>query len=626
MAAAREIYGNGCTSVSDLRVQKGAGSSIPNPPDTRLTGKPRLPSPALCFFVLLLFLSVIDAWGACRLNDGYAYSDFRCSQLNNSKQHCLGQFDCDGNHCWNPAWVGRNKSYVGVRGFYCGCGSGAWACCSYLECDTDCEADSAKTGGAIYECLYDAGEQKYYRWTCTNGNNCSSGGCQKTYYNDSTLCHRAKCQDFPESPDCETEHDTLLYACSMFEQGGKMYAGIYKLNCKTLGGQITSCNGKTDVNINSDGVLVRQYEGTCEQNGYNNGIFGGGTPQDSLPNGASADCFAEIGSNCHMRDKASGNTFTCACDGSCAVALRNLMAGNANCTNPYPQPNSSGTDVNLSSYNEQQQSSPSSSPSSSGSEPNSSADQGVSSGSGEGGGASSDFEYDYRDVLNDIRANTQYTGTQAERLNDKAAQANEWLRQIAGKDWNPSINVAAPNVTLNADTAKAPAEILALLRDKLGGGEPNSSDTAGMGAQESALLGRLDSLLADSLPNMRDSVGTAVTQYGTAFDAFRDSMENSPWADSVDKWTDALVDNGVITGSGSANCPAVLTRMWDVPLGVTTASVGPLGKYLCASVPAVGVTLWALARVLLRAVVSIGCMVWIFKAVLGIDGGNNEED
>lgn len=56
-------------------------------------------------------------------------------------------------------------------------------------------------------------------------------------------------------------------------------------------------------------------------------------------------------------------------------------------------------------------------------------------------------------------------------------------------------------------------------------------------------------------------------------------------------------------------------------LGVTTANVGPLGKYLCASVPAVGVTLWALARVLLRAVVSIACMVWIFKAVLGIDGG-----
>ena len=57
------------------------------------------------------------------------------------------------------------------------------------------------------------------------------------------------------------------------------------------------------LNIEQDGTLTRAYEGTCEQNGFQNGIFGGGTPQDSLPNGASADCFAEIGSNCHMRDK-----------------------------------------------------------------------------------------------------------------------------------------------------------------------------------------------------------------------------------------------------------------------------------------------------------------------------------
>ena len=224
------------------------------------------------------------------------------------------------------------------------------------------------------------------------------------------------------------------------------------------------------------------------------------------------------------------------------------MASGTGCANPYPQPQSSN-DINLSSWNEGR-SSAASAPSSAGSSATEgSSNSGGTSSGAEGGGNSSDFEYDYTDVLNDIRGNTQYTGTQVNYLNDKAAQANEWLRQIAGKDWNPSINVAAPNVTLNADTANAPAEILALLRDKLGGGEPNSGDTAGMGAQESALLGRLDSLLADSLPNMRDSVGAAVTQYKSAYGAFRDSMENSPWADSVDKWTDALVDNGVITGS-----------------------------------------------------------------------------
>jgi hypothetical protein len=593
--------------------------------DTRTTGKPFL------FVVLaLLVLSVIDAWGACTTSweqetIGYT-NDPTCSSAEPWRcgfQGGSGEYCGTGNRSYcRPTATRLCECYVTNRNCNpVGQASSLTGGCMTITCNNKCEADSVKNGGFILECQYDVVQHKYYRWICPNDIKCSS--CGQQFYSDQTLCQQAYCQDNPQAAGCETEHDTLLYACSMFNDGGTWKAGIYKLNCKTLGGTITSCNGKQDVNIEQDGILTRAYDGTCEQNGFQNGIFGGGTPQDSLPNGASADCFAEIGSNCHMRDKASGNTFTCACDGSCAVALRNLMAGNANCSNPYPQPSSSGTDVNLSSYNAQQ-SSASSSPSSGGSsEPASS-----SSGGGEGGGASSDFEYDYTQVLDDIRANTQYTGTQAERLNDKAAQANEWLRQIAGKDWSPSVNVASPNVSVNVqgDTAKAPAEILTLLRDKLGGGEPNSGDTAGMGAQESALLGRLDSLLADSLPNMRDSIGTAVTQYGAAFDAFRDSMENSPWADSVDKWTDALVDNGVITGSGSANCPAVLTRTWDVPLGVTTANVGPLGKYLCASVPAVGVTLWALARVLLRAVVSIACMVWIFKAVLGIDGGNNEED
>lgn len=212
------------------------------------------------------------------------------------------------------------------------------------------------------------------------------------------------CAQNPSLPQCIVTTDTLLFACSMFNDGGTWKAGIYRLNCKAQNGTITECNGKQNVNIEQDGTLTRAYEGTCEQNGFQNGIFGGGTPQDSLPNGASADCFAEIGSNCQMRDKASGNTFTCACDGSCAVALRNLMAGNANCTNPYPQPSSSGTDVNLSSYNAQQSSASSSSSSGGSSEPAS------SSGGGEGGGASSDFEYDYTQVLDDIRANTQYTG------------------------------------------------------------------------------------------------------------------------------------------------------------------------------------------------------------------------
>ena len=395
-----------------------------------------------------------------------------------------------------------------------------------------------------------------------------------------------------------------------------------------------SCNGKTDVNIETDGTLVREQDGTCAQNGIQNGIFGGASADSAQQQ--TADCFATIGSKCFMKDRNSGNTYTCECDGSCDYAIRQLATGSG-CANPYPQPESSGG-IDLSSWNEAQSSAQQ--PQSSASEPGSSADTPGSSSSADIPGSSSsaqppmsDFEYDYTDVLNDIRANTQYTGTQLNHLNDKANTANSLLERIANKDVSPVVNVDARdtinvNVELPADTALAPAAILGLLQDKLDGGEPSENDTAGIGGQLDGLQSQLDSVLKEGTPNMSDSIGGAVVSYRGAYNAFKDSVENSAWSDSVDKWENTLLNNGVISGSGSDACPAVLQRTWSVGLGIAgNVTFGPLGKYLCAVVPGAGVTFWALARVLLRALVSIACMVWLFKAVMGIDeGGSSEED
>ena len=159
---------------------------------------------------------------------------------------------------------------------------------------------------------------------------------------------------------------------------GQAVATIYRLSCKATNGEITECNGKQNIDIPTDGQPIKQMAGTCAQNGLNVGPFGGASPQDStaLPNGANAECFAITGSTCHMRDKVSGNTFTCGCDGNCNVAIQNLMAGNADCTNPYPQPTSASDSVSFGSSGSGEGSSGSSSPSSSGST--------GSSGSGEG--------------------------------------------------------------------------------------------------------------------------------------------------------------------------------------------------------------------------------------------------
>lgn len=434
-----------------------------------------------------------------------------------------------------------------------------------------------------------------------------------------SVAHEQLCQNNPSDPSCLVTSDTLIFACSESIVNGQAVATIYRLSCKATNGELTECNGKQNIDIATDGQPVKQMSGTCAQNGLPNGPFGGATPQDStqLPNGANADCFAITGSKCHMKDKVSGNTFTCDCDGSCQVAIQNLMAGSANCTNPYPQPTSSSDSLNIGG----------SSGSGGGSSASSSGSEGESSPSSSPSDSSGDFEYDYTALLEAIQANTQYTGEQASNLNNKADVANEYLRQIADKDWNPTINVGSPNVnvTLNADTAKAPAQILGLLNDKLSGGEPNPSDTAGTGSRLDGYLSSIDSIVAEGTPDMSDSIGNAVQGVNNAYNALKDSLGNSAWSDSVNKWQGQLTNNGTLSGSGSDNCPAVLTRKWNVPLGAVTAEVGPLGKYLCEPIFG-GVTGWALARILLRTLVSIFCMIWLFKAVMGIDGGNIDED
>ena len=214
-------------------------------------------------------------------------------------------------------------------------------CCSYGQnityCDNQCEADSVSNGGIILECQYDAVENKWYKYTCTGGKYCADGACRRDYYmmNLCVLRNIARTIRLPEG--CEQEHDTTLFACSDNASGN---SGLYRLNCRTFGGVVTSCNGKTDVDVVADGTLIRPMQGTCVQNGFESGIVGGASADSSAqePQSANADCFAVLGSKCYMRDKASGNTFSCDCDGSCDKAIRDLILGSG-CSNPYPQPN-----------------------------------------------------------------------------------------------------------------------------------------------------------------------------------------------------------------------------------------------------------------------------------------------
>ena len=556
---------------------------------------------------LLLLCLCVSSWGRC-VRTSYSYSTCQATYgCYGNPQTCgVSAPPCECGDCINkyaemPSVLHKNNVYYTSKTWlqygnyvntYCkpGCSpswGGATPVMGYgLQCDTQAEADSVS------------------------------------------------CEQNPGLPNCGVVSDTLLFACSESMVNGQAVSTIYRLSCKAKDGEITECNGKQNIDIPTDGQPVKQLQGTCAQNGLNVGPFGGASPQDStaIPNGANAECFAITGATCHMRDKVSGNTFTCGCDGSCNVAIRNLMSGNADCTNPYPQPTSSSDSLIIGGSSG---SGGESSPSSSGSE-------GESSPSSSPADSSGDFEYDYTAVLEGIRANTQYTGNEVNDLNGKANTANEYLRQIANKDWNPIINVSPPIVNVGGDTniinvqggdtSRAGAEIYRWLTDQ--NYSVDTSERAYWRNYSDSLKTSvnlfLDSMAFEdsSWQKNADSLAGAVRGMRLAFNAFMDTIGNSAFNDTLDNWRNTIVNNGVLQGQGSNSCPEILTRNFNLefPFGQGTIRVmfGNIGHYLCTPIAGLSLTLWALGRTLIRFLVAFTCMMWLYRAVTG--SGNSGED
>lgn len=68
-------------------------------------------------------------------------------------------------------------------------------------------------------------------------------------------------------------------------------------------------------------------------------------------------------------------------------------------------------------------------------------------------------------------------------------------------------------------------------------------------------MSQIDSIVNEGVPDMSDSIGNAVRGVRGAYNALKDSLGNSAWSDSVAKWQNTLTNNGVLSGSGSDNCP-----------------------------------------------------------------------
>ena len=405
-------------------------------------------------------------------------------------------------------------------------------------------------------------------------------------------------------------------------------------------------------------TVTRNSEGTCEDNGdcpY------GTVCNDSTPN---VDCYATVGATVYLRDRKSGHVWACDADGNCQMALNKYAVGQ--CQDPNPLPNSSDSGGNSSNSGAN---SSSEEPTSSGTsgpwgleqtlKENTAYAQKTAENTGDIAnytvtimGKTSDIyneliEHgitlnDIKDNTDDIKTNTGTTAINTGNIDNKLSRTNNLLDSINKKNWNPHIDVQPPevtvnvqgdtnSVTVNVDTSRAPSEILNLLRNFFGSADTSSNynpqDTAGAGDEETSMIDSIRAKVgSDTVPNMSDSIPNAVNGVRSKMRAFRDSVNNSAFGDSLTRWENQLLNNGVITGNGSDNCPSLFTRTftWNMGQKLGTWNIGKF-QFICEPISGVGVTLWQLARTLLRAIVAISCMIWLYRTVLGVEGSNDED-
>lgn len=173
--------------------------------------------------------------------------------------------------------------------------------------------------------------------------------------------------------------------------------------------------------------------------------------------------------------------------------------------------------------------------------------------------------------------------------------------------------------------------------------DTTGADTAGKGETLDSLRGVLDGMdsgkVEGNIFNSCDTTGgktcdtqyigqggldSAVQGYGQTIRVYGDSIRNGQVGDSLNAWIDGLKSDK-LQGGGSASCPSVLTRTWNVPIGnITSVELGPLGRYMCADILG-GITPWAFIRIMLRAVTAIICMWWLFHQATGTGGGNDDD-
>lgn len=102
-----------------------------------------------------------------------------------------------------------------------------------------------------------------------------------------------------------------------------------------------------------------------------------------------------------------------------------------------------------------------------------------------------------------------------------------------------------------------------------------------------------------------------------------DSGAGRIYRDTIDGLVAQGIANNVLSGQGSNTCPAFIMSSYPITIGPVTFDLTQnvkLGQYLCNPVIG-GKSAWDIGRTILRIVVAIGCMFFLFRCATGTLGG-----
>lgn len=155
-------------------------------------------------------------------------------------------------------------------------------------------------------------------------------------------------------------------------------------------------------------------------------------------------------------------------------------------------------------------------------------------------------------------------------------------------------------------------------------------DTTGMGngnciggendcGLDSILSEGVDSVLAGFTDSRNDSLAGVI---GGQIKGLIDSGAVGAFTDSLDKMVEMFNFNRF---SGNGGCPPFLTESAEINLGGVSVELDGVGNLLCTTkVSIFGKTPWEIGRALIRAILAITCMFWLFRVATGAQGGDDD--